>query len=299
MDFKPLELSDKPIFDSALQRRYYENSWLTFTNLYVWRDNYSTSWAMHEEALYVRLQAAGLIYFLPPFVPAERSFAAAVEAAAQESRSRGEAFLMKGLSPAMCSELETAYPGRYIAEPQREYFDYLYNASDLRDLAGRKYHAKRNFINRFRAEHSNWRYESLNAGLVEDCLQVAAIWCGNRDCDASAVLSNEYRAIAEALRHFDYLGLRGGIIRLGENPVAFSFGETLNCNTVVLHMEKADAGIPGLFAVINQECCRQAWGNVDFINREEDMGEDGLRKAKESYYPVRLVEKYKIYFQEG
>lgn len=299
MDFKLLELADKPVFDQALRQRYYENSWLTFTNLFVWRANYSTAWAIQEDSLYVRLQAGGLIYFLPPFVLAERSFSAAVEVAWRESRSRGEAFLMKGLSPAMCAELETTLPGRFAAAPQREYFDYLYRASDLRELAGRKYHSKRNFVNRFRAEHSNWRYEPLNAGSVEDCLQVAALWCGNRDCDASTVLSNEYRAIAEALHHFDTLGLRGGIIRLADHPVAFSFGESLNPDTVVLHMEKADSGIPGLYAVINQECCRQAWGDVDFINREEDMGEEGLRKAKESYYPVRLVEKYKIYFQEG
>ena len=121
----------------------------------------------------------------------------------------------------------------------------------------------------------------------------------NRDCDASDVLSSEYRSIEEALQHFDVLGLRGGIIRLAGRPVAFSFGESLNTDTAVLHMEKADPSVHGLYAMINQECCRHAWGDVDFINREEDMGEEGLRKAKESYYPVRLVEKYKIFLQEG
>ncbi len=299
MDFKPIELADKPVFDKAFAQRYYENSWFTFTNLFVWRENYSTAWALHEGSLYVRLQANGLIYFLPPFAPAQQSFAEAVAAAVSESASRGNPFLMKGLSPVMCNELQDVFPGRFMIEAQREYFDYLYRAEDLRTLAGRKYHSKRNFVNRFRAEHADWQYETLTTDSGEDCLQVAAVWCVNRDCDASDVLASEYRAIEDALQHFDVLGLRGGIIRLAGKPVAFSFGESLNSDTAVLHMEKADPSIQGLYAVINQECCRRAWNDVEFINREEDMGEEGLRKAKESYYPVRLVEKYKIYLWEG
>jgi uncharacterized protein len=299
LNFKPIELEDKPEFDRAFRRRYYENSWFTFTNLLIWRENYSTAWALQDESLYVRLQANGLIYFLPAFTPPEKSFALAVDAAVQESHARGEDFLMKGLSQAMCAEVEEAWPGRFVMEPQRDYFDYLYQAEDLRTLAGRKYHSKRNFVNRFRAEHNDWQYEPLTTDSGEDCLQVAAAWCGNRDCDASAVLSGEYRAIEEALQHFDVLGLRGGIIRLDGRPVAFSFGEALNTDTVVIHMEKADPSVQGLYAMINQECCRNAWGDVQFINREEDMGEEGLRKAKESYYPVRLVEKYKIFLQGG
>ncbi|MHC1760364.1 MAG: DUF2156 domain-containing protein [Negativicutes bacterium] len=299
MNFKSIELGDKPVFDRAFNRRYYDNSWFTFTNLLIWRENYSTAWALQDESLFVRLQANGLIYFLPAFTPPEKSFVLAVDAVVQQSQVYGDKFLMKGLSPEMCSEVETAWPGRFRMEPQREYFDYLYRAEDLRTLAGRKYHSKRNFVNRFRAEHSDWQYEPLTTDSGEDCLQVAAAWCENRNCDADAVLSGEYRAIEEALQHFDVLGLRGGIIRLAGRPVAFSFGEMLNADTMVIHMEKADPSVQGLYAMINQECCRNAWGDVQFINREEDMGEDGLRKAKESYYPVRLVEKYKIFLREG
>lgn len=298
MDFKPIELTDKPVFDQAFSRQYYENSWFTFTNLYVWRDNYSTAWAMDDGSLIVRLQANGLTYYLPPFSPPEQSFAAAVNAVVAESRQRGDAFLMKGLSPAMRDEVAENQPDRFIIEPQREYFDYLYAANDLRELAGRKYHAKRNFVNRFRATHQDWSYSPLTSDCVEDCLQVAAVWCQERDCEASAVLSNEFQAIEEALKHFDFLGLRGGILRLAGRPVAFSFGEALNPDTFVIHMEKADPSIQGLYPMINQECCRQAWGDAVWLNREEDMGEEGLRKAKESYYPVRLIEKYKLYLKE-
>ncbi len=298
MKFKPLELADKPIFDRMLGQRYYENSWFTFTTFFTWRENFTTHWALHDDALFLKMRATGLVYFTAPFAAADRSFAAAVDAAVQESRSQGETFLMKGLSPAMCAELESTFPGRFVMEAQRDYFDYLYKAEDLRMLAGRRYHSKRNFVNRFLMEHKNWQYESLTSASLSDCLQVEQSWCDNRDCSADNMVGAEYRALEESLRNFDVLELRGGLIRVAGRPVAFSIGETLNKDTVVVHMEKADPSIPGLYAMINRECCRQAWGDVEFINREEDMGEEGLRKAKESYYPLRLIEKHKICLRE-
>ena len=299
MDFKPLELADKPVFDAMLHQRYYENSWFTFTTFYTWRDNFATTWTLAEESLYLRMQANGLVYFLAPFAAASRSFAAAVDTAVRESRQRDEAFLMKGLSPAMWTELDAAFPGRFSMSAQRDYFDYVYRAEDLRTLAGRKYHSKRNFVNRFLAEHQDWSFEPLTAASKADCLQVQQIWCRQRDCTGDSMVGAEDRALNEALDNFDALQLRGGLIRLAGKPVAFSIGETLNADTAVVHMEKADSSIPGLYALINRECCRQAWGDVEYINREEDMGEEGLRKAKESYYPVRLVEKIKINLREG
>lgn len=298
MHFKMLELEDKPVFDRFLRQRYYENSWFTFTTFFTWREQFATVWALHEDSLFMRLQANSMVYYLPPFTAADRSFPLAVDSAVQLSRSRGEPFLMKGLSPEMCRELEAFYPDRFAMEAQRDYFDYLYRAEDLRLLAGRRYHSKRNFINRFTAEHPDWSYEPLTEGSAEDCLQIHKNWCANRDCTQDRMLVGESSALQESLRNFGSLGLRGGLVRLGSRPVAFSIGELLNSDTAVVHVEKADPAIPGLYAVINRECCRHAWGNVSFINREEDMGEEGLRKAKESYYPVRLVEKYRLFLRE-
>ena len=299
MDFKPLELADKPVFDAMLGQRYYENSWFTFTTFFTWREHFATAWALSEDSLYLRLQANGLVYFLAPFAAVGRSFAAAVDAAVRESRLRNEPFLMKGLSSAMWDELDAAFPGRFAMTAQRDYFDYVYRAEDLRTLAGRKYHSKRNFVNRFLAEHTDWSYEPLTAAAKADCLAVEQLWCQQRDCTGDSMVGAEYRALTESLDHFDALQLRGGLIRLAGRPVAFSIGEQLNSDTAVVHMEKADASIPGLYALINRECCRQAWGDVEYVNREEDMGEEGLRKAKESYYPVRLVKKIKINLREG
>ena len=176
MDFKPLELADKPVFDAMLRERYYENSWFTFTTFFTWRENFVTTWTLSEDCLYLRMQANGLVYFLAPFAAVGRSFAAAVDAAVRESRRRNEPFLMKGLSPAMWDELDAAFPGRFAMTAQRDYFDYVYRAEELRTLAGRKYHSKRNFVNRFLAEHTDWSYEPLTAAAKADCLAVEQLW---------------------------------------------------------------------------------------------------------------------------
>ena len=116
MNFKPIELEDKPVFDLAFRRRYYENSWFTFTNLLVWRNNYSTSWAVQDESLYVRLQANGLIYFLPAFTPPGKSFAQAVDAAAKKAMEAAE--LAREATAAMESLKQFNEPGAETEEKE-------------------------------------------------------------------------------------------------------------------------------------------------------------------------------------
>lgn len=297
MKFEPLKIADKRGFVSLLSQRYYENSWLTFGNLFIWRHAFATEWAKLPEGVLVKFRKEDQDCFLPPLLLAEASFAGVVDRIAAASLAAGRSFIMLGVSAAMAAEVERVFPGKYKAEAKRDRFDYLYRAEDLRQLAGRRYHAKRNFTNRFRGERQDWRYEPLTAELAQECIQVAETWCGGRDCDADTGLAQEYDAICEAFRHFDELDCFGGAIRIAGKVKAFTLAEMLNADTAVVHIEKADAAISGLFQVINQEFCRQLAPGVEYVNREEDMGNAGLRKAKESYYPLRLIEKYELTIQ--
>ncbi len=294
MTWNQVTLSDKPLFDRYFQARRYENSWFTFTNLFIWRDTYQPFWSLQGDVLQVRFVLAEGPCLLPPFLPGPGGFAEAVDSMAATAVAAGEMFLMWGLSPEMLQELGPHATDKYQIASQRDRFDYLYQVADLRDLAGRKFHRKKNFLNRFRADNPEWSYQPIAADCIEDCLSVATQWCDQRECDAHGDLTNEHAAIREALTHFETLELAGGLIRLNGRPEAFSFGERLNDDTVVVHVEKADPEIPGLDAAINQACCEYAWSGYEFVNREEDLGSDGLRKAKESYNPVRLVEKYAL-----
>ena len=298
MYFETIKLSDKPVFDKIFTGRRYENSWFTFTNLFVWRNTYSTEWAWLEDFIVIKYMSDGREYFLPPFVQAGKSFAVAVDRLAEEVVPSGADFSMQGISEAMLTEVMEKFSEKYVSQPLRDRYDYLYRAEDLRELAGRRYHSKRNFVNRFRAENSDWHYEPLNKELAEECLQVASAWCGGRSCEMHAELQHEYEAISEAFTHYEELGLIGGLVRIGGKAEAFTLGEPMNEDTVVVHVEKADPAITGLYPVINQEFCRRLGAGVEYVNREEDMGNEGLRRAKESYYPVRLVEKYELSLQK-
>jgi len=294
MQFKPIEIHDKPLLDKMFQRRQYENSWFNFTNLFIWRNTYEPEWAMSGETLFVFLTHDDATYALPPFVADDSDFSRAVDAIEAELIARGLPFLITGCSETMKQMLEAARPDSLDFKPMPDRFDYLYNAADLRDLAGRKYHAKRNYVNRFQNENPGWQYAELDESLMARCRDSAIEWCNRRDCQLYLELTREHEAIIEAFDHFSSLGLVGGAILIGDTVQAFSFGEMLNDDTALIHIEKANAEIAGLYQMINREFCQHAWQNAAYINREEDLGNEGLRKAKESYYPVRLIEKYEI-----
>jgi uncharacterized protein len=181
----------------------------------------------------------------------------------------------------------------FSLEPQREHFDYRYASADLIGLAGRKYHGKKNHLNKFRAT-CRFSYEPMTPEHVPACLEFQDSWCDCNRCTDDMNLMHEWAAVQELLGAFGRLGVQGGVILIEGIVEAFTLGELLNSQTAVVHIEKANAQIPGLYSVINQQFCEHAWRAVPFINREQDLGDEGLRQAKLSYHPERLVEKYII-----
>ena len=130
--------------------------------------------------------------------------------------------------------------------------------------------------------------------MAESFLGLQEDWCELRDCVENPDLLHEDRAIYEAISHYKELGFRGGAISIDSKVEAFALGELLNPDTAVIHIEKANPDIPGLYAAINQLFCAKEWSGVKYINREQDLGLENLRKAKESYYPDHMVEKYTL-----
>jgi hypothetical protein len=175
----------------------------------------------------------------------------------------------------------------------RDNSDYVYLAKDLISLSGNKYHRKKNHLNQFIKNYA-FEYHPLNADLVKRVLGMQEAWCQIRECVAKPDLLAEDFAVREALTGYEELGYHGGTILINSVVEAFALGEALNGDTAVIHIEKANPEILGLYAAINQLFCLNAWSEVTYINREQDMGVEGLRKAKESYYPHHMVNKYTL-----
>ncbi len=204
-------------------------------------------------------------------------------------------FRLKGISSDFATRLETLFPGKYSMKEDRNNFDYVYLAENLIELTGRKFSAKKNHLNYFLTHYPDYRYLPMTEELIPACIASAVEWYERRG-DSS--LDYEKFAVLEALHNFSYLGFQGGVIELYGKVEAFSCGEALNADTAVIHLEKGNAEIRGLYQMINREFARNAWSHMTYINREEDMGIEGLRRAKKTYNPIKMIAKYDVAFAE-
>ena len=198
--------------------------------------------------------------------------------------------------------LEAACPGRFSFELHRDSFDYLYDVDRLADLPGKKLHAKRNHIRRFDDQFPDWLAEDIGPANIPECVELERQWNALRlDEEAREreagedTISEESIALIEALYHMDELGMEGLLIRAEGKPVAFALGGLITPECFDVNFEKSFGDIQGAYAVINRETARMVRARhpgVKWLNREDDMGLEGLRKAKLSYYPDILLTKY-------
>jgi uncharacterized protein len=295
-EFKPLGLDDRDAIGNILCAYQPETSELTFTNLFIWRRHYATHWSLWRDMLlFLCGDAQGDLFCLPPVGPGPRAEGVSMLLSwLRQEKGQTQPCIARA-DGRLAAELATQ--ADFAIEPRREHFDYVYATGDLIQLAGRKYHGKKNHVNKFRSDYS-FAYETLTAGHVEACLKLQDAWCGCNRCSEDMNLMGEWEAIRELLGSCDRLAVQGGVIVIDGAVEAFTLGELLNKDTAVVHIEKANAQIPGLYAVMNQQFCEHALSGVAFVNREQDLGNDGLRQAKLSYHPARLVEKFTIRLAE-
>lgn len=194
--------------------------------------------------------------------------------------------------------MEKLYPGRFTIEYDRDVADYVYEVEKLINLSGKKYHGKKNHINKFKKTYANWSYESLTKENAEECFQMALKWRNANGCDENVEKNAEMCVTLNSLRLLEELNLRGGLLRADGEVVAFSIGEPVCSDTMVVHIEKAFADVPGAYPMINQQFLIHEASEYQYVNREEDTGDEGLRQAKESYKPAFLQEKGLVSFRK-
>ena len=216
------------------------------------------------------------------------NIAEVIDALAADSRSLGEPLRLFGLSDKWVQMVESLYPEQFAFHANADYADYIYLAEDLATLPGRKYQPKRNFINRFTTRY-NYRFEPISADNLEDALYLNHCWCKQKGVKAT---DPEQLALSHAFDHFAELKLQGWILYASSQPVAFAIGSQINHDTFCIHIEKADVEFAGAGAMINNLTAVELSQEYKYINREDDLGLEGLRRAKQSYYPIELLAKH-------
>ena len=288
MRFLPLTLADRPRVSAALAADPPAISELTFTNLFAWRRKRQVSIAFAGGALCLLCEEQGRRFFLPPVGAADPVaavgglFAFAREAGFPGALERAPRPLADALAAAGCA-----------VRADRESYDYVYAVRELAALEGRHFDGKRNQVRQAEAA-GDCEYRPLTPALAAACLALAENWCDLRACALDAGLAAEREAIATAFRHWVELGLVGGAVLVDGRLKAFAVAEQLAPGTAVVHFEKADPAIKGLSQLVNQRFCREGLAGFAFVNREQDLGLPGLRRAKESYRPHHLVEKFAV-----
>ncbi len=287
-EFHDISWENKSILDCFLSRFPPEISEYTFTNLFVWRKARPIKISLLDQALCIMAQKdEGIKYFLPPlgakniYDTAEKMFFYAIENRLEPEIHR--------VPEDMAINLQQA---GFSAEYDINNSDYVYLVDELATLNGRKFDGKRNRIKKCIAEY-NPEYRTITPDIVDMCLDLQTEWCNIRHCNMDSGLSSEDIAIRELFSNMEKLPVFGCAIIIDGNIEAFTLAERLNKKTAVIHFEKANPSFDGLYQLINQWFCeRELKGKFIYVNREQDLGIEGLRKAKESYYPHFMVKKY-------
>lgn len=289
LDFKDVEYSHIPLLKEYTMKAGTRNCSFALSNIFYWNFKCKLKFAIVDEVLVYRCLREGSAGYSPVEFPEDLvRFVETLEADAQANHTTMH---LHNLTEAMIARLEETFPGRYEYDNSRDESDYVYEVKGLATLAGTKYHKKKNHVNKFKKTFE-FTYEEVCSENIEECRTMKDLWKETRTSDDMASLEKEVAILDKALDHYTEFGFTGGLIRIDGEVKAFTFGEAVGEDTFVSHFEKAFDDIPGLYQAINQQFAEHSLSDFTYVNREEDMGIEGLRKAKTSYQPVMMIDKY-------
>lgn len=282
IEFHKPTIEDRSWAEPILRASGGVGSEYAFGTHFTWQNTYHAEIAEYDGFLIGRSCGA----YMYPAGSGDRKHV--IEALMRDAEEKGISFWMYSVPKEHLPVLEEQFPGQFEFREDRENADYVYLQSDLANLPGKKYHSKRNHVSKFRRLYGDPVFEEIGPENMDECIELAKIWALQSENDSEE--TDEMDALQRAFSEWEALHFRGGLIRVEGKTVAFTIGEPINEKVFVIHFEKALVEYEGIYAVINQEFARNCLQDYEWIDREEDMGIEGLRKAKLSYHPHCLME---------
>ena len=290
IDFQPLTLEQKPLYEKYLQSGGERGCEYSFVNLYLWGRQKAA--VLGEQLVFFSQFNRKSVYLYPV---GKGNKKAALDAIIADAKERGIPCRLVGLTHSDCGELEKLYPGKLRYHFDRDSFDYIYAIEDLAELKGRKYQKKRNHLNRFRDANPEHRLEPICKENLSDAEALINRWYELRQQEnPHGDYHMERAALKKALQQYDCLSMEGLLLYTDAGVAAMTMGSRLNADTFDIHFEKALDIADGAYAAINNgfaRYLREKYPQLRYLNREDDLGLEGLRKAKLSYCPDHMVEK--------
>ncbi|MDF2879878.1 MAG: hypothetical protein K0R54_435 [Clostridiaceae bacterium] len=293
MDFKKLAIEDKDIFDKYLVPYKFLNCEYSFTTLYIWKDACDVCYTIYNGSLIIKKKDfQGRNYFMQPLGYKKESLKFIIDTLIDYKKKTNMHYLFKDLEENFIDEIRAIYKNidNFYIKEDRDNFDYLYDASKLMKLSGKKLHKKKNHYNSFIKSYNyitkNIADKNVGEQVIESAERIYEQHGKSKD------LYYELQGIKNIIHNMDLLGLRGIAVYVDNEVAAFTIGEKVSDDMAIIHIEKAFTKYDGVYSFVNRAFIEQCFNNVKIINREQDLGIEGLRKSKMSYYPMQLEKKY-------
>jgi hypothetical protein len=287
LDFTPITLDRQTEYRTLFDKCTQKASDYSFINLWGWRDEYGLEWAWTDDRVWLRQTKPETVYWAPIGTCCKGSWSR--DMLPEDARR----FIR------IPEKLAAIWQDDMGLEPveDRDHFDYLYSVPELTALSGNRFHKKKNLLNQFRKKY-DYKFMPMTPDCVEQALDMQDSWCRWRDCESDETLVAENEAIYRVLTNWDRLdGLIGGAIWVDERIVAYSLADALEGDTLVIHFEKGETRFKGIYQAINQMFLESMGAKYALVNREQDLGDEGLRKAKLSYNPSGFLKKFALNLQ--
>ena len=288
LEFEPITLDLQKAYLIRLSQCSQIASDYSFINLWGWAEAHGLSWAWEDDVVWIRQTRPDTRYWAPvgPWQHID-----------WDDRLRGrfpEPARFVRIPDRLLDIWQPALGKRLLVEAARGDWDYLYAADDLIHLRGNRFHKKKNLVNQFRKK-VDFTFQEMDGQMIDQALGMQEDWCTWRDCEAHDTLAAENLSIERILKSWpDLVGILGGALSTDQRMVAYTVAEKLTDRTLLIHFEKADPSYKGAYQAINQLFLQQAATEARWINREQDLDDAGLRKAKLSYHPVDFLRKHTV-----
>lgn len=291
--FKPLELEDRELFLKYLKDYNFNTYEYSFATLYLWRKLCNVEYAIIKDAIIVKKSEKSFgTYFMQPIGYKKENLKDIIDILMEiREEDRNIKCLFRDIEGPFLEELKEIFPDKVCFCDDENNFDYIYSREELMTLKGNRFHKKRNHYNQFINSYEFEVKDFDDEGVVDDCREFAVAWNENKD-NVSQQLEYELDGIKDLLENYKALGLQGMAVYVDEKLIGFTIGERVNDKMAIIHIEKADANYKGAYNFVNKTFIERYYSNLLFINREEDLGVEGLRDAKSSYHPIKLERKY-------
>lgn len=292
LTFNKLTIKDKPIIDKYLEDYKFATSEYSFTTLLVWRKACDIQYTIYEGVLIIKKKDfKGKCHFMQPIGYKKENLKELIQKLKEYKKENNMDYLFKDVENSFLEDLKYIYGDTAHIEEDIDNFDYIYSKEKLISLSGKKLHSKKNHYNYFVKNYDYVVKDLSEPGVMEDCIELTYKWY-NENYNGDTFLTYEVEGIREVLNNLDELNLKGMAVYVDDRISTFTVGEIVNNNMAIVHFEKGIKDINGIYAFTNKTFVERYLNEVDYINREQDLGIEGLRKAKKSYYPIKLEEKY-------